>query len=122
MMIANKSNIKEPIKNADGELFYELIGRGENLGNATKHSVGNVIVLNGYTTNVHYHPEAEETYYFIKGTGTMIIGDFKFKVTAGDVVLISPNEKYQLIADNGDVEAIVICAPAWKINNTVFVK
>jgi quercetin dioxygenase-like cupin family protein len=121
MRIIRKEDIKNPIANGKGELFYEMIGRGEALGNAEKHSLGHVVVLDGYSTNKHYHKEAEETYYMIKGQGEMIIEEKHIKVSQGDVILILPNEKHQLIANNGDIEAIVICAPAWEINNTVFV-
>ena len=119
MKIVRKENI-QPINNAEGELFYEMIGRGEKLGNAIKHSVGHVVVLKGYSTNKHYHPIAEETYYFIKGTGKMIINDCEYKVKPGDAVLISTNDVHQLFAENDDVEAIVICAPAFEVNNTIF--
>lgn len=122
MKIIKKEEIKEPINNAKGELFYEMIGIGENLGNAEKHSFGKVIVLNGYNTNKHYHPEAEETYYILKGHGTMMIQDKKIEVEEGDTILISPNETHQLFAKDGDIEAIVICSPAWHIDNTVFIE
>ena len=120
MRITRKEEVEQPLKNAEGELFYEMLGRGDKLGNSEHHSVGHVVVLNGYSTNKHYHPVAEETYYFIRGKGTMIIDEKTYKVREGDAVLINPNEKHQLFADNGEIEAIVICAPAWEINNTVF--
>ncbi len=52
MKIVRKENI-QPINNADGELFYEMLGRGEELGNTMQHSVGHVVVLKGYSTNKH---------------------------------------------------------------------
>lgn len=121
MKVVRKENVKNPIKNAEGELFYEMLGRGEKLGNSEKHSLGHVVILDGYSTNKHYHKEAEESYYIIKGNGKMIIEDKEITVKEGDVVLISPNEKHQLIANSGDIEAIVICAPAWEIGNSTFV-
>ena len=119
MKIVRKEDVT-PIKNADGELFYEMLGRGVNLGNAIHHSVGHVEVLKGFSTNKHYHPIAEETYYFIKGIGKMIINNKEFIVKPGDVVLINSNDTHQLFAENEDVEAIVICAPAFEPNNTIF--
>lgn len=40
------------------------------------------------STSGHKHPGQEEVYYFIDGTGIMELGDEKFVVTKGDVVLI----------------------------------
>lgn len=119
MKLIRKENI-EPIKNAEGELFYEMLGRGEKLGNAIHHSVGHVVVIKGYSTNKQYHPIAEETYYFIRGTGKMIINQNEYIVKARDVVLINPKDVHQLIAQDEEVEAIVVCAPAFEPNNTVF--
>ena len=73
MKITRKEDVTNPLKNAEGEIFYEMIGRGDKLGDSEYHSVGHVVVLDGYSTNKHYHPESEETYYFIRGNGTMII-------------------------------------------------
>lgn len=120
MRITRKEEVKNPLKNAEGEIFYEMIGRGENLGNSEYHSIGHVVVLKGYSTNKHYHPKSEETYYFIRGKGTMVIDEKRYEVKMGDAVLIKPNEKHQLFADTEEIEAIVVCAPAWEINNTVF--
>lgn len=41
-------------------------------------------------------------------------------VKPGDAVLINENDIHQLFAENEEVEAIVICAPAFESNNTVF--
>lgn len=120
MRIIRKEEVKQPIQNAEGELFYEMLGRGSELGNALKHSVGHVVVLKGFSTNKHYHPQAEETYYFIRGTGKMIINEKEVSVKAGDAVLILPNETHQLFAKENEVEAIVICAPAFEPENTIF--
>ena len=122
MRIIRKDEIKQPIKNTDGELFYEMIGRGEKLGNSEKHSFGMVEVLNGFTTRPHYHPNSEETYYITKGSALMLIDDKPYTVKKQDTILILPNEKHQLLANNGDVEAIVVCSPAWEIGNTIFVE
>lgn len=119
MKIVRKENIK-PINNAEGELFFEMIGRGENLGNTIYHSVGHVVVLKGYSTNKHYHPIAEETYYFIRGTGRMVINDCEYKVKPGDAVLVNAKDVHQLFAEDEDIEAIVICAPAFEPDNTIF--
>lgn len=120
MRIIRKEDIEAPLKNAEGELFYEMLGRGTDLGNAEKHSVGHVVVLKGFSTNKHYHPHAEETYYFIRGKGKMVINEKEIDVKAGDAVLILPNETHQLFPEEDEIEAIVICAPAFEPTNTIF--
>lgn len=119
MKISRREDV-QPINNAEGELFYEMLGRGEKLGNSVHHSVGHVVVLKGYSTNKHYHPIAEETYYFIRGTGRMIINNNEYMVKPGDAILVNTNDVHQLFADEEEVEAIVICAPAFEPNNTIF--
>jgi mannose-6-phosphate isomerase-like protein (cupin superfamily) len=42
----------------------------------------------GRSTRGHSHPGQEEVYYFISGTGEMELGDQRFNVQGGDVVLI----------------------------------
>lgn len=121
MRIIRKEDVALPIKNTEGELFYEMIGRGDNLGNSKNHSLGSVVVSNGFATKKHFHPIAEETYYIIRGHGQMIIQGLSFIVKEGDAILILPTEEHQLIANNGEIEALVVCAPAWEINNTTFV-
>jgi len=120
MRIIRKDKITKPVKNNDGETFYEMIGKSLELGNSPNHSFGIVEVEDGFTTHLHYHPVAEETYYIIKGTATMVIDSKEFIVKEGDTILIMPNEKHQMFANNGNVEAIVVCAPAWEIKNTIF--
>ena len=50
----------------------------------------------------------------------MVINEKEYIVKSGDVVLINPKDIHQLFAENEEVEAIVVCAPAFEINNTVF--
>lgn len=42
----------------------------------------------GQSTRGHSHPGQEEVYYFISGTGSMELGEDKFNVQGGDVVLV----------------------------------
>lgn len=51
----------------------------------------------------------------------MIIDGVQYNVHPGDAVLISPMERHQIFTDgDNDLEFIVVCAPAWEINNSVF--
>ncbi len=121
MLIIRKDKIKKPFENPTGERIYELVGKPEKLGGAVKHSVGYVVIPPKKSSLLHYHPEAEETYYIMKGKGRMLINGKEYFVIAGDAIFIHPNERHQTFSDGGEtLEFIVICAPAWEPNNSIF--
>ena len=43
-------------------------------------------------TRGHSHAGQEEVYYIVSGTGEMQVGDARFKIQGGDVVLIPDGE------------------------------
>ena len=51
----------------------------------------------GKQTSGHTHKGQEEIYFFINGTGEMIVGDERFPVEEGDVVLIPDGAFHQVI-------------------------
>ncbi|MEK7130544.1 MAG: cupin domain-containing protein [Patescibacteria group bacterium] len=122
MIITRKDRIKKPSINPTGEQIYEMIGRPKYLGGATKHSFGHVVIPPKCSSRLHYHPEAEETYYILKGKGKMLIDGKEHFVHSGDAIFIRPSEKHQIFTEgNKDLEFIVICAPSWEPTNSVFV-
>lgn len=121
MYITRKDKIEKPIINLSGEHVYEMIGNLAELGGAIHHSFAHVVIPSGCSSKLHYHPEAEETYYILKGTGKMIIKERELLVKTGDAIFIAPPEKHQIFAnENEDLEFAAICAPAWEPTNTVF--
>ena len=51
----------------------------------------------------------------------MIVDDKGFDVEQGDVVLITPSEKHQLLnSSENNLEFIVVCSPAWNYGDCVF--
>jgi mannose-6-phosphate isomerase-like protein (cupin superfamily) len=121
MLIARKDKIKEPFKNPTGEMIYEMIGRPENLGGAKNHSFGHVVIPPNCSSLLHYHPKAEETYYVLKGKARMIIDGKDYKLGSEDAILICPKEKHQIFnTGNENLEFIVICAPAWTPDNSIY--
>lgn len=122
MIITRKDNVEKPVVSRTGERVYELIGRPEHLGGATKHSLGYAVIPPNCSSRPHYHPYAEETYYILKGEGRMVIEGVEHNVRPGDAILISPREKHQIFTDgDDDLEFIVVCAPAWEPSNSIFV-
>lgn len=121
MLIARKDKVQSPFVNPTGERVYEMIGRPEGLGGATKHSVGHVVIPPNCGSRPHYHPEAEETYAMLKGRARMIINDQEFFLSPGDTVFVRPPEHHQIFTvGNRDLEFLVVCAPAWEPTNSVY--
>ena len=65
MLVTRKDNIEKPVENPSGERIYEMIGRPEHLGGTIGHSFGHVVIPPNHSSALHYHPEAEETYYIL---------------------------------------------------------
>jgi mannose-6-phosphate isomerase-like protein (cupin superfamily) len=121
MIIARKDKVEKPFVNPTGERIYEMIGRPENLGGATKHSFGHVVIPPRCSSRPHYHPEAEETYYILKGRAKMIVNGVEYLLQPGDAILIRPPERHQIFtASDEDLEFIVVCAPAWEPTNSIY--
>jgi mannose-6-phosphate isomerase-like protein (cupin superfamily) len=121
MHIARKDKVKKPRENPTGERIYEMIGRGKELGEATRHSFAYVVIPPNCSSQLHYHPEDEETYYILKGEARLIINGKEYNVCQGDAILINPPERHRIFANgNEDLEFVVVCAPAWKPTNSVF--
>jgi len=62
----------------------------------------------GHATRGHLHAGQEEVYFFVSGTGMMIVGEEKFRVNPGSVVLIPDGEFHRVIND-GDSDLIFNC-------------
>lgn len=121
MLITSKEKVENPFVNVTGERVYEMVGKPAMLGGATKHSLGYAVIPPSCSSRLHYHPQAEETYYILKGEGRLVIDGAEHKVRPGDVILISPPERHQIFNEAGeDLEFIVVCAPAWEPDNSVF--
>jgi mannose-6-phosphate isomerase-like protein (cupin superfamily) len=121
LLLTRKEKVEKPFLSKSGERVYEMIGRPKNLGGAIKHSFGIAVIPPKCSSELHYHPYAEETYYIIKGKGRLIIDSAEYSVRPGDAIFTSPTEKHQIFCDgDDDLEFIVVCAPAWEPSNSVF--
>jgi uncharacterized RmlC-like cupin family protein len=79
-----------PITTPHGELIRELIGRTATEGSAPRHSVAHIVLPPGKSSLLHYHPEAEESYYILSGQARVLIGEEEVVMVAGTAVLIPP--------------------------------
>jgi oxalate decarboxylase/phosphoglucose isomerase-like protein (cupin superfamily) len=71
------------------------------------------------STRGHRHPGQEEVYFFVHGTGKMIVGeetDQPFNVGPGDVVLI-PDGAFHRVINDGEMNLVFNCVFDGKRNH-----
>jgi mannose-6-phosphate isomerase-like protein (cupin superfamily) len=102
----------------DGSTIRELAGpawtpvRNQSLAEAT--------LPPGGETAEHYHPRAEEIYYFTSGSGRLRLGEDEADVRAGDCVVIPPGTPHKLFNPGPDeLVLLCCCAPAYSDADTV---
>lgn len=69
------------------------------------------------STRGHSHPGQEEVYYFVTGKGTMDVGEEKFEVKAGDVILIPDGAFHRVHNDSEYEELYFVCVFDGKRNH-----
>jgi mannose-6-phosphate isomerase-like protein (cupin superfamily) len=107
-----------PFVTADGSVIRELVHptwtRAEN------QSLAEATVRAGEETAEHFHPQAEEIYYFVSGRGRMRLGEEEAEVTAGDCVVIPPGTPHKLWSSGAEpLVLLCCCAPAYTHDDTV---
>jgi len=102
----------------DGSTIRELAGpawtavRSQSLAEATLPAGGE--------TAEHYHPRAEELYYFTSGSGRLRLGEDEADVRTGDCVVIPPGTPHKLFNHGPDpLVLLCCCAPAYSDDDTV---
>ena len=77
------------------------------------------VLYRNQSTRGHRHAGQEEVYFFVTGTGQMIVGDEDtepFRVGAGDIVLI-PDGAFHRVINNGDINLLFNCVFDGKRNH-----
>lgn len=112
MKIADPSLIENPLITPQGEIIAEMIGTAA--GDNANHSLARIIIPPGKSSSSHYHKISQETYFILKGEGSMTINNQDFTLLPGQACWIEAGEVHQ-IKNNGETELvfIAICAPAW---------
>ena len=70
----------------------------------------------GQATRGHSHAGQEEIYFFVQGTGMMIVDDEKFRVNAGDIILI-PDGAFHRVINDGEQNLTFNCVFDGKRNH-----
>jgi mannose-6-phosphate isomerase-like protein (cupin superfamily) len=103
---------------ADGSRIRELVGPAWTT--AKNQSLAEATLDPGGETAEHYHPRAEELYYFVAGAGRMRLDEDEAPVAAGDCVVIPPGTPHKLW-NSGSTPLVLLCccAPAYSDDDTV---
>jgi mannose-6-phosphate isomerase-like protein (cupin superfamily) len=104
----------------DGSAIRELAGPQPTSGASVHQSLAEATLAPGAETAEHYHPRAEEIYWFVRGEARMRLGADEAQVRAGDCVVIAPGTPHKLY--NTGPEPLVLmccCAPAYAPDDTV---
>jgi mannose-6-phosphate isomerase-like protein (cupin superfamily) len=114
MKVIEKSDIKSPQTTPAGEVIYELIGKGNDGGGISSHSIAQILIPPGKSSELHYHHKTEESYFILKGEAWMEIDQKEFSLRRGQTCLIQPGEVHRIL-NKGDenLEFLAFCAPAW---------
>jgi mannose-6-phosphate isomerase-like protein (cupin superfamily) len=117
-------NIRNPktipaVESEHGEIIYELFGTSA--GGSQAHSLAQIVIPPGKASLKHYHPVAEESYSVLSGTARMELDGETALLGPGDSVMIAPPQVHQIFNVGEDnLVMLVVCAPAWTPDNSVF--
>jgi mannose-6-phosphate isomerase-like protein (cupin superfamily) len=118
----NAATTPTRIDTAYGERIFELVGRAVE-PTTVSHSVAEVILPPGKASLRHLHPQAEETYYILKGTAYLELGSQAGHLSVGDAVVIPANTAHKIYNRAGeDLIFLVACTPAWEPSNTIWLE
>lgn len=97
------------------EFFNPRITRGcHNL------SLAEATLYPGKSTEAHHHPQSEEVYYFLSGTGELEVDGARAEVCAGDAILIPAGARHQCRnTGNAPLTFLCHCAPAYTHEDTI---
>jgi mannose-6-phosphate isomerase-like protein (cupin superfamily) len=117
-MHVSQLDAAESFQSTDGSMIRELAGR---VSLPSEHqSLAEATVPAGGATDEHYHPVAEELYFFLAGNGRLRVGDEQRDVGAGDCVLIAPGQVHKLVNTGMQpLRLLCCCAPPWTPDDTV---
>ena len=103
----------DPFITADGSTIREL-------AHTERQSLAEATVDPGGETAEHYHPKAEELYFFTSGSGVLRLGSDEAEIAAGDCVTIPPGTPHKLWNPNDQpLVLLCCCVPAYEHTDTI---
>ena len=107
-----------PYVTADGSTIRELLN-GNNAP-LVNQSLAEATLLHGQKTARHFHPQSEEIYFVLGGSGAIHIVEQTRPVKTGDAIAISAGAPHCIENDGADeLRFLCCCAPAYSHDDTV---
>jgi oxalate decarboxylase/phosphoglucose isomerase-like protein (cupin superfamily) len=110
-------NLKYTAHDVGGEIVKDnetyLLKDNKTLNNLVLSSTE---LYRGQSTRGHSHAGQEEVYFFVQGTGIMMVDEQRFRVTAGDIILI-PDGAFHRVINDGDMNLVFNCVFDGKRNH-----
>ncbi|MHA1681921.1 MAG: cupin domain-containing protein [Promethearchaeota archaeon] len=80
---------------------------------------GVMVLKPGQKMGSHGHLETEETFYFIQGTGKMVVNDHEHDAVAGDAFLVEAREKHDIYNTGSDDLKLVFIKVPYKPDDKI---
>ena len=106
MIYSKHANCKSYVTK-DGSRIREMM-HPEVHGNQFQ-SLAEAVVAPGQETITHRHIRSEEIYHISRGSGSIVVGQERRDVQAGDTVAI-PAGTYHSVRNTGDSDLVILCA------------
>jgi mannose-6-phosphate isomerase-like protein (cupin superfamily) len=104
----------------DGSSIRELAGPQPTSGRSVQQSFAEATLQPGGETAEHYHPRAEEIYWFVRGEAQLRLGGEVATVRAGDCVVIAPGTPHKILNTGSQpVVLMCCCAPPYAPDDTI---
>jgi len=106
-------------QSSHGERVQESIGLAA--GGSDLYSLATITLPPGKASRLHYHPQAEESYYILSGVGAMRLADETVTIAAGEAVAIPATAVHQISnTSDADLVFLAISVPPWTPDCSIF--
>src|SRR5258708_37274070 len=104
----------------DGSEIRELLAHRNS--SIRQQSLAEARLPAGASTTPHYHPQTEEIYYILAGTGRMRLANELRDVIPGDAIAIPPGLVHQITNMGAEtLKFLCCCAPGYEHADTLLV-
>ncbi len=109
----------QPYMTKDGSVIRELMHPGVHGDGHSTLSLAEATVPAGSATFLHKHRKSEEIYYITEGTGNMVLGGERFRVTMGDTILIPRCIPHKIEnTEKTPLKLLCCCSPPYSHDDT----
>jgi 2-phosphoglycolate phosphatase len=113
----NSIGAQKPFVTKDGSVIRSIMDASN--ADVKNESLAEASLAPGLQTLKHIHKKSEEIYYFTQGSGSMLLGDEKIIVKAGDAVLIPQGTPHKIFnTGKKTIRLLCACAPAYSHYDT----